>query len=292
MIATREGFGAASDKLSPTVIQTELDFTLGYKEQPDLGKTKSKNSQNPSQQNEPRAQTALVSICPACQQTLLRLSDACGVCGWMSEVLLGDKDKSPSKDAKPSYISPSNKSPSKTRRRKGFGNGSIHWRTINRNGFDYPQAYYHWKEGSRKRTKYIRSHLLERVREAEEQKRPVIEILQLLGVVQSPSNEVVLGDKLISPSKDEQQSNISKSKNSPSKRRDKGEGSGCIYWRTITKNGKDYQQAYYHYEIWSKGDRLVKSSKYIPKRLLDRVQELDDQKAPVREILKLLGVTI
>jgi hypothetical protein len=203
--------------------------------------------------------------------------------------LLGDNDKSPSKDAKHSNISPSNNSPSKTRRYKGEGNGSIHWRTITRNSKDYPQAYYHWKEGSRKRTKYIRSHLLDRVIEAEEQKRPVVEILQLLGVVQNLSNEAVLGDKQKSPSKDEQQLNISKSKNSPSKRRDKGEGSGCIYWRTITKNGKDYQQAYYHYEFWDSGDRLVKSSKYIPKRLLDKVQELEEQKAPVTKILEVLG---
>jgi hypothetical protein len=45
---------------------------------------------------------------------------------------------------------------------------------------------------------------------------------------------------------------------SPSKmRRDRGEGSGTIHWRTITKNGKDYPQAYYHYEFWNGGDRLV-----------------------------------
>jgi hypothetical protein len=34
----------------------------------------------------------------------------------------------------------------------------------------------------------------------------------------------------------------------------------------------------------------VKSSKYIPKRLLNRVQESEQEKAPVREILMLLGV--
>ncbi|WP_208766898.1 hypothetical protein [Nostoc flagelliforme] len=73
-------------------------------------------------------------------------------------------------------------------------------------------------------------------------------------------------------------------------RRNKGEGSGSIHWRTVTKNGKDYQQAYYHYEFWSAGDRLVKSSKYIPKRLLKRVQQMEQQKAGVREILKVLRV--
>ncbi|MCC5654177.1 hypothetical protein LC609_31240 [Nostoc sp. XA013] len=41
----------------------------------------------------------------------------------------------------------------------------------------------------------------------------------------------------------------------PSKiRQYKGEGSGSIHWRTITKNGRDYQQVYYHYEFWSEGD--------------------------------------
>jgi hypothetical protein len=75
-------------------------------------------------------------------------------------------------------------------------------------------------------------------------------------------------------------------------RRRKGDGSGCIYWRTVTKKGKDYQEAYYQYEFWQEGDRIIKSSKYIPKRLLDRVQELDAQKAPVKEILEVLGVII
>jgi hypothetical protein len=73
-------------------------------------------------------------------------------------------------------------------------------------------------------------------------------------------------------------------------RRRKGDGSGCIYWRTVTKKGKDYHEAYYQYEFWSSGDRLVKSTKYIPKRLLAQVQQLNDEKAPVREILKLLRV--
>lgn len=73
-------------------------------------------------------------------------------------------------------------------------------------------------------------------------------------------------------------------------RRPKGFGSGSIHWRTITIDGKDYPQAYYHYEFRSKGDRLVKSSKYIPKCLIDQVQSLEEEKVPVKEVLKLLGV--
>ncbi|MBW4457731.1 MAG: hypothetical protein KME55_36690 [Nostoc indistinguendum CM1-VF10] len=74
----------------------------------------------------------------------------------------------------------------------------------------------------------------------------------------------------------------------PSKiRRYKGEGRGSIHWRMITKKDKDYPQVYYHYRFWSEGDRLVKLSKYIPKHLLNRVQEIKQEKTPVREILKV-----
>ncbi|MEC4888339.1 MAG: hypothetical protein SAL70_44595, partial [Scytonema sp. PMC 1070.18] len=118
----------------------------------------------------------------------------------------------------------------------------------------------------------------------------------------SPSkNEEVLGDKSpsnlpldkqVSPSKNEELSDLDPSNDiSPSKlRRHKGLGSGSIHWRTITKNGKDYPQAYYHYEFWQDGDRLIKTTKYIPKSLLPKILELEARKACVREILKLLGV--
>ena len=75
-------------------------------------------------------------------------------------------------------------------------------------------------------------------------------------------------------------------------RRHKGEGSGCIYWRTVTRRGKNYQQAYYQYEFWSNGNCLIKSSKYIPKSKLAQVQRLNEEKAPVRDILKLLEVVL
>lgn len=148
------------------------------------------------------------------------------------------------------------------------------------------------------------------IQEAEEEKRPVIEILELLGVVVSPSK--LLGDIEISPSNlenspskvdfspsNDPSNNSGDIENSPSKvdfspsktrrRRHKGEGSGSIHWRTITKGGKDYPQAYYHYEFWNEGDRLIKSTKYIPKRLLAQVQQLEQDKAPVHEILAVLG---
>ncbi|PSF33898.1 hypothetical protein C7H19_19435 [Aphanothece hegewaldii CCALA 016] len=68
-------------------------------------------------------------------------------------------------------------------------------------------------------------------------------------------------------------------------RRQQGYGSGYIYWRTY--KGK-YHQAFYHYELWRNSERHVKSSRYIPKKLVSEVQRLDEEKAPVMEILKLL----
>ncbi len=236
-------------------------------------------------------------------------------------------DKSPSK----------NYSPSNTRRKKGEGNGSIYYRTVTRNGKDYQQAYYHWVEGNKKRTKYIPKKLLDRVCEAESRKLPVNHILVLLGEkkinpskdsstyaaeleqinaradcqinpskLESPSNgsveSALLGEIQISPSKSSDTfyvevavkllngSDKSPSNNlSPSKnQRKRGQGSGTVHYRRIKKKGKEYQQAYYHYEIWSQGDRLIKSSEYIPKKMEAKIIRLNNEKAPVEEILKVL----
>ncbi len=72
------------------------------------------------------------------------------------------------------------------------------------------------------------------------------------------------------------------------KRRDRGEGTGRIQVRTITKkNGKQYQQAWYDWQLKS-GEKIISKSTYIPKRLLPQVQRLEAGKAPVRQILNLL----
>jgi hypothetical protein len=227
----------------------------------------------------------------------------------VSELLLGGIDNSPSKNSeqieippskdnpskKPEQIeiSPSKDNPSKKRRNWGEGNGTIHWRTITRGGKDYPQAYYHWQEKGRKKTKYIPKNLLGVIQEAEFKKRPIREILTLLGVVPSPSKNTLLGDIENNPSKDVEQPEIPPSKNNPSKtRRHKGLGSGSIQWKTITLHGKDYPQAWYHYEFWKDGDRLVKKCKYIPKRLLSRIEKLEADKAPIKEILLILQVKL
>ena len=168
---------------------------------------------------------------------------------------------------------------------------------MSRNGREYQQAYYHYSHNGKKQTKYIPKKLLDRVREVESQKRSVVEILILLGEKNiNPSkssdtfsdekdkiNDQVINDCGITPSKI-----FSPSKN----QRRKGEGSGSIRCKPIKRSGKEYKQYWYHYEIWSGGNCLVKRTKYIPKSKLAQVKQLDDQKAPVREILKLLGVKL
>jgi hypothetical protein len=73
-------------------------------------------------------------------------------------------------------------------------------------------------------------------------------------------------------------------------RRTKGKGSGWIQCKPIKRSGKEYKQYWYNYEEWFSGDRLIKKSRYIPKRLLSRVEKMEAEKAAVREILVVLGV--
>ena len=306
--------------------QRQLVELLGDKEENSPSKDISLESDRPSNllENE-RDNSSSKIISPSKNSPSNLLGDKKG--SSPSNLLGDERDNSPSKITSPSN-SLSNllederdNSPSKKRSR-GEGNGCIYWRTITKNGKEYPQAYYHWKEGNKKRSKYIPKKLLGLIEEADSAKRPVIEILKLLGVWTDSSkllgdeekarrnNDVnalvenrpdqLLGDKWIkngeiniSQGIEYSPSNLDNSPSkidlSPSKRR-KGDGSGNIHWRTITRGGKDYPQAYYHYEIWSGGDRLVKSSKYIQKRLLSQIQRLEAEKAPVKKILKVLGV--
>ena len=87
------------------------------------------------------------------------------------------------------------------------------------------------------------------------------------------------------PEKCRTDDDISPSKNS---RRRKGKGSGSIHYRTIKKKNTEYKQAYYHYEFWQKGDRLIKSSKYIPKKMEAQIIRMNNEKVSVQEILSVL----
>ena len=74
------------------------------------------------------------------------------------------------------------------------------------------------------------------------------------------------------------------------KRRDQGKGTGWIQCKPITRNGKQYKQYWYNYEEWSEGDRIIKKSRYIPKRLVPKVERMNEEKVSVRKILEVLGV--
>lgn len=77
------------------------------------------------------------------------------------------------------------------------------------------------------------------------------------------------------------------------KRRERGDGSGqirCHYAnRRLKKQIKSYKQYWYHYELWSDGERLVKGSVYIPKAKLVMVQKMESLKLSVLVILEALG---
>lgn|GEM_PF-6971989 len=53
---------------------------------------------------------------------------------------------------------------------------------------------------------------------------------------------------------------------------------------------KEYPQAYYNYEFWSRAIASSNQRSYIPKRLLPQFQKIEGDKAPVQEILELLGI--
>ena len=209
---------------------------------------------------------------------------------------------------------PSKNNPRKSRRKKGEGNGSIHYRMVTKNGKQYQSAYYHYIENGKKRTKYISNKLLDRVKEAESRKLPVTDILVLLvGKDKSPrkssdtfqdcnfpdrdrpensGNEKVMETsvinprKIIHPSKNCSSKQSPPSKIPPSKtRRKKGDGTGYIYRRTVTRKGIQYQESYYRYR--DESGKL--KSKYIPRKLIDRVEEADNSKLPVADVLLLLG---
>ena len=67
-----------------------------------------------------------------------------------------------------------------------------------------------------------------------------------------------------------------------------GDGTGRITKRTISKNGKKYQQYWYDWQYYQDG-RLVGRSKYIRKRLLPQIQALEQEKVPISKILEVLG---
>ncbi|MBE9170856.1 hypothetical protein IQ238_26205 [Pleurocapsales cyanobacterium LEGE 06147] len=187
---------------------------------------------------------------------------------------------------------PSTNCSSKTRRKKGEGSGHIYYRTVTRNGKEYRQAYYQWRENGKQRTKYIPKKLLDKVEKAEHQRYPVADILELLqGGLKNCSSKKFdtfsSGEVLTAKTTANCSSKIT-SPPSTKRKRSSGYGGGYIEYREVKRNQKTYSQYWYHYEFWLGGDRLTKKSRYIPKRLVARVEKLESEKVPVEEILKVL----
>ncbi len=187
-------------------------------------------------------------------------------------------------------LSPSKVPPTKTRRKKGEGSGAIFYRTITKNGKEYQQAYYHWRENGKQRSKYIPKKLLNKIKQAESRKLPVEDILVLLAGMEKCSSKssdtsiISTDDKVIDNSDKCSSKIIPASK----KNRVKGKGSGWIECKPIKRKGKEYKQYWYHYETWREGSRMVQCSKYIPKKMESKIIRMNNEKVPVEVILKVL----
>ena len=153
--------------------------------------------------------------------------------------------------------------PSKTRRQKGEGSGHIYYRTVIRNGKNYQQAYYQWREADKQRTKYIPKKLLNTVQKAESEKLPVADILDILqgGLEKCSSKKFdsFSAEKFLTKNKSAKTSaNCSSKITSPPcnlkrAKRQQGYGAGYVECRKVKRGSKLYSQFWYHYEIWSKG---------------------------------------
>ena len=75
----------------------------------------------------------------------------------------------------------------------------------------------------------------------------------------------------------------------PAKRRAKGEGTGFIEERLVKRGDKEYKQYWFHWQKSEPGKkRVLSKSKYIPKELVAEIIEKNNQKLPVKEILRIL----
>ncbi len=160
------------------------------------------------------------SICPKCSAQVIQLSEGCTACGWL--------------EVQPKPII-------KTRRQPGEGSGHIYYRTVNRNGRDYQQAYYQWRDNGKQKTKYIPNKLLNEIKQAESRKLPVEDILVLLlgtGKCSSKKSKDRCSSKIIPSSKNSEDKCSSKKIPSSKKRRDQGKGSGWIRCKPIKRKGK------------------------------------------------------
>ena len=197
------------------------------------------------------------SICPACASQVIKFMTGCDVCGWSE-----NESQSP----------PSKIPPTKQRRKKGDGTGYLYSRTITRRGKQYQESYYRYRDESGKlRSKYIPQKLLDRVLQAESRKLTVTDVLKLLGVFEiSRGEQSSTFDDGKVPNSESDFISRGEQANTPStKRRKYGDGGGYIECKPITKNGLEYKQYWFHWQVWRDGETVIKKSRYIPKRRCD-----------------------
>ena len=210
-------------------------------------------------------------------------------------------DKSSSKNIPSSKNCSSKQSPpSKLRRQRGEGSGHVYYRTVTRNGKNYQQAHYQWREHGQQRTKYIPKKLLTQVEEAESAKLSVADILEILqgGLEKCSSKKFdsFSAEKL--PTKNKSAKTLAKCSskitsppcNFKRAKRQQGYGAGYVECRQVKRGSKLYLQYWYHYEIWEQGDLVTKKSRYIPKRLVPKVERMNGERLSVRRILEVLGL--
>lgn len=125
------------------------------------------------------------------------------------------------------------------------------------------------------------------------------EVFEQYGIVYLPiwkSDEVLPVDLTSSttsaPQENQPQTVLPVDLTSSTKRRSRGKGTGRIHFRTVTKrNGKQYDQPWYDWELKTESKTISKST-YIPKHLFNIILELEISKAPVNEILGMLGIIL
>ena len=137
----------------------------------------------------------------------------------------------------------------KTRRKKGDGTGYIYRRTIFRRGKQYQEAYFRYRDESGKlKAKYIPQRLLDKVQEAESLKKPIADILFLLGGdgISRGEQSSTLNDRCVQKNeKTDELISISRGERAtpPSnKKRKQGEGTGYIECKPIKRSGKEYKR--------------------------------------------------
>lgn len=86
-------------------------------------------------------------------------------------------------------------------------------------------------------------------------------------------------------------SNITPSNITPSNksRRHKGEGSGYLFSKDVTRRGKVYEQWWFQYEETTSEGKRKKRTAYVNKTQIDMIRSLNLNRVPVEQILESLG---